>query len=151
MKKNSSEYLKVGVSKLCKILMVLGILFLAIIIILCLSLAIPKGLSKAQVMRYGLIFLWALFYIWFILNILFITVTATKRGIESDNLFGRHKLFLWEEIVEVRRPMMSKFHQLTYVISKNNEKLLLLRTFNNYEELIRLIKEKAQNIKKCNS
>ena len=88
---------------------------------------------------------------WFFIKILFYSITATDRGLKSNNPLGSSKEFIWEEIVEVRRPYFGIPYDLTYVVSKNNGKLLLIRSMQNYKEIIELIKIKAQDLQKCKS
>lgn len=88
---------------------------------------------------------------WFFIKILFYSITATDRGLKSNNPLGSSKEFVWEEIVEVRRPRFGIPYDLAYVVSKNKGKMLLVRSMQNYKELIELIKVKAQNLQKCKS
>ena len=71
--------------------------------------------------------------------------------------FGKHlfdgvivieenKLLTWNEIVEVKRPRFGIPVDFAYVISKNKDRLRLIRSMNNYRELIQLIKNKAPNL-----
>jgi hypothetical protein len=87
--------------------------------------------------------------IWVFLKFLFYSVIASKRGLETDNLFGKRKSFLWHEIIGVRRPRLGIPQEIAYVVSKEKEKLLLLRSMKNYSQLITLIKEKASNLQGC--
>lgn len=85
---------------------------------------------------------------WFFFKLLFYSVTATENGLETANPFGSSKSILWDEIVEVRRPRFSIPYDFTYVISKNKDKLLLVGSMQNYNQLIELIKVKAPNLQK---
>ena len=81
-------------------------------------------------------------------KILFYSVVATESGILSFNSFGEGKLFDWTEIIEVKRPRFGIPYDFTYVISTDNEKMLLVRSMQNYKELIELIKAKAPKPKR---
>ena len=84
-------------------------------------------------------------------KLLFYSVTATKKGLETAKPIGSNQSFTWEEIIEVRRPRFGIPYDFSYVISKNKEKLLLVRSMQNYKELVELIKTKAPNLQKCKS
>ncbi|MBW1788631.1 MAG: hypothetical protein JRK53_18755 [Deltaproteobacteria bacterium] len=92
---------------------------------------------------------WVLINVWFLLKIVFYSVIATSKGIKSNNLIGPDKFFPWDEILEVRKPIYGIPPDAIYVISKDNEKLMLLRGMKNIDEFIQLIKEKAPNLKRC--
>ena len=97
----------------------------------------------------ALFFILILSIFWFFSKILFYSVTATDSGLQTDNIVGSNKLFPWDEIVEVRRPRFRIPKDASYVISKNKDKLLLVRSMKNYKELIQLIKVRAPNLQKC--
>jgi len=84
-----------------------------------------------------------------VIKLLFYSVTGTKRGLETNNIFGSNKIVKWDEIMEVRRPRFGIPNDFSYVISGKTEKLLLIRSMKNYKELIQLIKERAINLTKC--
>lgn len=88
--------------------------------------------------------------LWFLLKILFYSITATDRGLKTDNIIGANKLFDWKDIIEIRRPRFGFPVNFTYVISKNKDKLFLIKNKKNYKELIKYIKENAPNLKICN-
>ena len=84
--------------------------------------------------------------LWVYPKILFYSVFATEKGLESKNIFEENKLLTWNEIVEVKRPRFGIPVDFAYVISKNKDRLRLIRSMNNYRELIQLIKNKAPNL-----
>ena len=110
---------------------------------------IYHGQLASQMLRCAIFFSIILSGLWISLKVLFYSVTATERGLETDNIAGSNKLFLWDEIVEVRRPRFGVPIDFLYVISKNKDKLLLVRSMKNYKELIELIKALAPNLQKC--
>lgn len=132
--------------------------WLIILFIPCLIIALPLSIFYTALVIYNnrlsvfgvflLIFVLAGF--WFI-KLLFYSVTATESGLETTNLLGSNKSFIWEEIVKVRRPRFGIPYDFTYVVSKNKGKLLLVRSMQNYKELIELIKVRAPNLQKCKS
>ena len=85
----------------------------------------------------------------FVVYISHYCISATKNGIENHPLIGHSKFFAWDEIVEVRRPLFHIPVDFNYVVSKNGKRLLLIRSMNNYKELIQLIEQKAHNLQKC--
>ena len=89
--------------------------------------------------------------VWFFFKILFYSITATDRGLETNIIIGRSRLFVWEDIIEVRRPRFGFPVNFTYVIAQNRDKILLLRNKKNYNELIQCIKDKAPNLTICNA
>jgi len=105
--------------------------------------------SKLLRCSFGLVLILGI--VWFFAKILFYYVTATERGLETNNIVGSDKLFLWDEIVEIRRPRFGIPVDFTYVISENKSKLRLIRSMKNYKDLIDLIKIKAPNLKRCQS
>lgn len=93
----------------------------------------------------------ALACLWVLLRVAFYSVTGTDRGIITHNVIGQNKFFQWDEIVEVRRPRFGIPAAFSYVISKDKDKILLIRSMNNYKELVELIKTIASNLKRCQS
>ena len=112
---------------------------------------IYHGQLAYQLFRCSIFFSIILCGFWLSLKVLFYSVTATERGLETSNIVGPNKLFLWKEIVGVRRPRFGVPVDFSYVISKNKDKLLLVRSMKNYKELIELIKARAPNLKRCQS
>ncbi len=100
---------------------------------------------------FGLLLLLLLLGSFVLIYYFFYSVTATSSGLIAENKLGRNKTFLWDEIVEIRRPRFGIPHELTSVISKDGKKLFLLKSMTHYKELVEHIKEKAINLKKCNS
>ncbi len=86
---------------------------------------------------------------WIILKLLFYSVTATNKGIEARNIIVGKTTIQWEDILEVRRPSMGIPKDISYIITKNNNKLLLIRSMKNYSKIIQLIKKMALNLKSC--
>jgi hypothetical protein len=106
-----------------------------------------NGQFFSQLLRCAIFFSMILGGFWFFAKLLFYSVTATERGLETDNILGSNKLFLWDEIVEIRRPRFGVPYDATYVISKNKAKLLLVKSMNNYSELIDVINVRAVNLR----
>ena len=111
--------------------------------------ATSNGLTAVEIRNFVIFSSIVLGGFWIFAKFLFYSVSATKRGLETDNVFGQKKLFLWNEIVEVRRPRFGIPYDFSYVISENQDKLLLVRSMKNYKELIQLIKARAPNLQKC--
>ena len=110
---------------------------------------IYHGQLAYQLLRCAIFFGIIVCGLWLCLKVLFYSVTATERGLETSNIVGPNKLFFWKDIVETRRPRFGVPVDFTYVISKNEDKLLLVRSMKNYKELIELIKARAPNLKRC--
>jgi len=77
---------------------------------------------------------------------LFYTVSATDRGLETENITGENQLLLWEDIMAIRRPRFGFPINHMYVISKNEDKLLLIKSNDRYRELVEYIRENAPNL-----
>jgi len=148
MVKKHSENLKISFPRWVVIFFsfcgIFTILFFAFYIIW----VVYNGQLSSQFFRCAIFFSVILGAFWVFLKILFYSVTATERGLETDNIVGSNKLLLWDEIVEVRRPRFGIPVDFSYVISKNKDKLLLIRSMKNYKKLIQLIKLRAQNLQK---
>jgi hypothetical protein len=77
--------------------------------------------------------------LWFLLKIVFYSVIATERGLETHNIVGQKRFFHWDEIVEIRKPRLGIPHDVIYVISEDKNKLMLIKGMKNLEELVHLI------------
>jgi hypothetical protein len=99
---------------------------------------------------FGLILLFFLLGSFVLIYYFFYSVTATSKGLVAEHKLVGNKLFLWDEIVEVRRPRFGIPYEFTSVISKKGKKIYLLKSMTHYKELVEHIKEKAINLKKCN-
>ena len=97
---------------------------------------------------FGFLLLLFLFGAFWLIKYLFYSVTATSDGLIADSKFGRNKNIPWHEIIEVRRPRFGIPYEFTSVISKNRDKIYLLKSMTYYKELIDLIKERAPNLRK---
>ena len=136
-------------------------LFIALMSFCGLLTALGIGLYIFRVIYYGQMssqlfpclfgFFVILIILLFLLKILFYSVTATKKGLITANIIKSNKFLQWNEIVEVRRPRFGIPVDASYVISRNEGKLLLVRSMKNYKELIQMIKDKAPNLKRCQS
>ena len=80
--------------------------------------------SKLLRFSFGLVLILGI--VWFFAKILFYYVTGSERGLETNNIVGSGKLFLWDEIVEIQKPRFGIPVDFTYVISKNNKKIMLI-------------------------
>lgn len=149
MAKMNNEYVKSETSRWLRILGTFCGVFTVSFFLFYIAWVVYNGQFVTQISRCLILSIIILFIIWSYSKTLYYTVTATNRGIETDNIAGTNKLFLWEEIVEVRRPRFGFPVNFTYVISKSRDKLHLIRNRNNYKELIKYIKEKAPNLKIC--
>lgn len=149
MGKHQSSNLKVSFPKwfvifisICGILTISFCLFYMIWVIY-------HGQLASQLWRCAVLLSLLVIALWIFTKILFYSVTATERGLETANIVGASKSFQWDKIVEVRRPRFGIPKDASYVISKNKDKLLLVRSMKNYKELIELIKARAANLQKC--
>ncbi len=87
--------------------------------------------------------------IWFISCVLFHVTTATEKGIETTNLIlGSNKSCTWDEIIDVRKPLLRMPAAFRYVVLGNKKKILLIRGIPNYEKMIELINLRAPNLTK---
>jgi len=145
----NNKYIRSSTPKLHKIILVFCGTFTILISVFYIVWVAYNGQMIYRLSR-CLIFIIIIISFWFFLKILFYSVTASDKGIEAANIIGKKYMFLWGEIVEVRRPRFGFPVGFAYVISKNNEKMLLIRNKNNYKELIQFIKKMAPNLKICN-
>ncbi len=105
--------------------------------------------SDARVLRALLLFGVVVLMVGSYAKTLFYTVSATDRGLETDNIIGAPQLLLWDDIIAIRRPRFGFPVNHTYVISKNEDKLLLIKSNDRYRELIEYIKENAPNLEEA--
>ncbi|MGD9245788.1 MAG: hypothetical protein PVH36_12700 [Desulfobacterales bacterium] len=108
-----------------------------------------NGQLSSHLLRFLFLIILILAALWFLLKIVFYSVTATDRGIGTHNIAGANKFFLWDEIVEIRKPVFGIPHDAIYLISENKDKLMLLKGMKDLDEFIQLIKDRAPNLKKC--
>jgi len=149
MAKMHSEYVRSETSKWFRILGAFCGIFTVSFFLFYIVWVVYNGQFVTQISRCLILFIIILLIIWSYSKTLYYAVTATNRGLETDNIVGTKKLFLWEQIIEVRRPRFGFPVNFTYVISKNEDKMFLIRNRNNYNELIQSIKKNAPNLKTC--
>ena len=77
---------------------------------------------------------------------IFYTVSATDRGLETDNIIGANQLMLWEDIVGVQKPRFGLPANTIYVVSKSGDKVSLIKNHTLFRELIEYIGEHAPNL-----
>jgi hypothetical protein len=77
---------------------------------------------------------------------LYYTVFATDRGLETEAIIGANQLMLWEDIIAIRRPRFGFPANSTYVISKQGDKLILIKSHSRYKELVQYIVQHAPNL-----
>lgn len=148
MAKNHGKDLKISFPKWFFIPFGLGGIIILLTFIFYTARLIQSESSTFELLKVAFLFVVLLGWIFFFCKILFYSVTATERGLETDNLAGSKKIFLWDEIVEVRRPRFGIPKDANYVISKNRDKLLLVKSMTNYKELVQMIKVRAPNLKR---
>lgn len=112
--------------------------------------AIYNGQLLLQIYRCTVLFIVILIIVFSYSKILFYSVTAKEKGLETDNIIGTNKFFQWEEIMEVRRPRFGFPVNFTYVVSKDEDSIFLIKNRKNYEALVQRIKEKASNLRVFN-
>ena len=83
------------------------------------------------------------------LKCLLYSVVASMEGLRANNIMGKERFLHWSEIVEIRKPRFGLPQEIAYVISNNQEKLLLLRSMKHYNQLIDLVRKRAPNLQKC--
>lgn len=115
------------------------------------SWVIYKGLLPSHVLRCLFFLALILATLFLFSKIVFYSVAATDRGLETHNIIGSNKFFTWDEIVEIRKPHFGIPHDAIYLISRNKDRLTLLRGMKNLEELLQLIKDRSPNLKRCPS
>lgn len=111
---------------------------------------IYNGQFLLQIYRCTVLFIVILIIVFSYSKILFYSVTAKEKGLETDNIIGANKIFQWEEIMEVRRPRFGFPVNFTYVVSKDKDRIFLIKNRKNYEALVQRIKEKAPNLRVFN-
>ena len=125
-------------------------LIVSVAIISVLVLGDYEGLKFSEVWKPGS-FVLSLFlcnYVFF--RVCLSSVTISQEGIESTSPISSKRFLRWDEIVEVRRPFVRIPYEYTYVVSASNKKLTLFRSYPEYREIIRVIKERAPKLEKCN-
>ena len=79
--------------------------------------------------------------------IVFSMIYATQSGIQRRGLLGGRQTFSWDEIKTVVRPRFRIPNDAAYIISNNDERMTVARSMSGYTELLRLIQEKAPNVR----
>jgi len=79
---------------------------------------------------------------------LYYTVSATERGLETDNIIGANRLMLWEDVVGVQKPRFGFPANTIYVVSKNGYKVSLIKNHTRFKELIEHIVKHAPNLQR---
>ena len=125
-------------------------LIVSIVIISLLVLGDYEGLTFREFWKPGMFI-----FILFLLNYLFFriflsSVTISYEGIESTSPVSSKKFIGWNEIKEVRRPLLRIPSEYTYVLSARHEKLTLFRSYPEYHDIIKLIKERSPKLEKSN-
>ena len=125
-------------------------LVVSIAIIIILVLGDYEGLTYGEIWKPGIFifFLFLLNYLFF--RIFLSSVTISQEGIESTSPVSPKMFIGWNEIKEVRRPLLRIPSEYTYVVSAKKEKLTLFRGYPEYHEIIKLIKERSPKLEKCN-
>ena len=149
MDNDHRDYLKTSYPRWFVILFIFCGIFTLLLSVFYIFWAAHDGLSAKEFWRSAIFLGLILGAFWFFGKVLLYSVTATEDGLETANPFGSSKSFLWDEIVEVRRPRFGIPYDFTYIISKKRDKLILIRSMKNYKELIQVIKSKAPNLNKC--
>jgi hypothetical protein len=103
-----------------------------------------SGLSI--VLKGGFLFLIVGLGAW-VIPIFFSTIYATRSGIHRRGLLGRMQKFTWDEIRTVATPRLSIPGDAAYIISKSGARMTIARSMTGYPELLRLIQEKAPEVK----
>lgn len=140
------ESIKSDTTRIQKIVLSCSGIFTILFSLSYIFIVIFRGRLLVSPIRFILFTLIIFLSIWFLLKILFYSVTATAKGLETDNIIGIKKKFHWEDIIEVRRPRFGFPLLFTYVISNNEDRIVLVKNKQNYKELIQYIKKKATNI-----
>ena len=125
-------------------------LMVSIAIISLLFLGDYEGLTFSEFWKPGMFIFILLLLNYIFFRVCLSSVTISQEGIESTSPVSSKKFIVWSEIREVRRPLLRIPSEYTYVVSANNEKLTLLRSYPQYHEIIKLIKERSPKLEKCN-
>ncbi len=107
---------------------------------------ISKGLFVVRKMECIVIILSCLIVSWFLLKIIYYSIEIYEEGIELKHFCITHKKVTWKEIVQIKKPLFKVPVDFVYIILNTNEKLLLIKSMNNYKKFICLIKERAINL-----
>ena len=111
---------------------------------------IYNGQFLSQIYRCTVLFIAIMIIVFSYSKTLYYSVTATEKGIETENAFGKNKNVQWEEIIEVRRPRFGFPVNFTYVIKKDEDRIFLIKNRKNYDAIVQRIKEKAPNLRLFN-
>jgi hypothetical protein len=98
------------------------------------------------ILRGGFLILIVSLGVWAV-PIFFSTIYAKESGIHRRGLWGARQTFTWNEIKTVARPRFGIPGDAAYIVSKNEEKMTFARSMSGYAELLRLIQEKAPNVR----
>lgn len=79
--------------------------------------------------------------------IFFSTIYAKESGIHRRGLWGARQTFTWNELKTVARPRFGIPGDAAYIVSRNDERMTIARSMSGYTELLRLIQEKAPNVR----
>ena len=79
-------------------------------------------------------------------KVLYYSITVTKHGLESKNIMGKKQVFKWSDIIDLQGPRFGIPSDFLYVVSKNKDKLLLVKSMKNHKRLIKTIQDRATNL-----
>lgn len=75
------------------------------------------------------------------------TIWVTELGLRWRRPFRlRTKKFKWEDIVTIVRPRFGISYDLAYIISKNGERIAVVRSMAGFTDLVELIRSRAPNL-----
>jgi hypothetical protein len=146
---NEDQNLKISLPRFFFIPFTLGAILLLLALIFYASRLIQSEPTILDLIKVLFLFIIFLAGSYFFSRILFYSVTAREIGLETHNIWGKKKVFLWKDIVQIRRPRFGIPKDASYVISSSEDKMLLVRSLKNYSELVQIIKVRAQNLQKC--
>ena len=110
-----------------------------------------QGLTFGDLWRPGLFILILLLLNYLFFRVFLSFVTISNEGITSTSPATSTKFVGWDEIREVKRPLLRIPSEYTYVISESGDRLTLFRSYPGYRDIIKLIKERSPRLEKCNS
>jgi len=118
-----------------------GILFLSILAFF----AGYKYMESAVVpLNLSVLFILALIGGGWIFSFLFTCIFATETGLHSINPLRDSHFCSWEDIKEIKRPILNFPNEYSFVLSKSGKKAMTLyHGMTNYDELLKLVEAKS--------
>lgn len=74
------------------------------------------------------------------------SILATDSGLQVRGFFGQKRQFTWDEIAKISKPRFGIPRDFAYVISRGGRKIIVMKSWEGYFDLLKLIESKASNL-----